>query len=76
MPIYRVKTQDVDHRETRRFKTFEGARKRFEEMVGYTMEAAIAEHYGSSGCMPSADTVTNLRAVSNFGCVVTYSQGD
>jgi hypothetical protein len=73
MPTYTVKTRDVDCSTTRKFKTLAGARRRFEEMAGHTMEAAIAEQFHDSAEPPKAEDVRSLRTVSMFGTVVTLS---
>lgn len=71
---YTVKTRDVDHSNTRRYKTRERAIKRFEEMVGYSMQAAIDETFYMMAHPPTPDKVTAIRAVSMFGCVVTFEE--
>lgn len=72
---YTVATQDVDGRApARKYKTFAAARKYFEEMVGYSMECAIAEQFymREPKDLPPADAVEFLRAVSSYGTVVVY----
>lgn len=72
---YTVATQDVDGSPpVRKYKTFAAARKRFEEMAGMTMEAAIFEQFymREPKDLPPVEVVTFLRAVSNYGTVVVY----
>ena len=54
--LYVVATKDVDGIDTRKYKTYKGAAKRFEEMAGY----------------PLRKGVTVYQSISDFGCVVTF----
>jgi|688.fasta_scaffold18597_6 hypothetical protein len=55
--LYKVTTRDVDGSETRQYKTYEGAAKRFQEMSGYPL---VKGH-------------RDFRLTSDFGCVVIFS---
>jgi hypothetical protein len=55
--LYKVTTRDVDGTESRRYKTYEGAAKRFQEMSGYPLVKGHRE----------------FRLTSDFGCVVIFS---
>jgi hypothetical protein len=54
--LYVVATRDVDGIDTRKYKTYKGAAKRFEEMSGYTLRKGL----------------TVYQSISDFGCVVTF----
>jgi len=58
--MYTVKTKDVDGTETRRYKNYKNAAKRFEEMSGYTLPAGERK----------------FSFVSDFGCVVSFLASD
>ena len=58
--MYTVKTKDVDGTETRRYKNYQNAAKRFEEMSGYTLPAGERK----------------FSFVSDFGCVVLFIASD
>ena len=58
--MYTVKTKDVDGTETRRYKNYKNAAKRFEEMSGYTLPAGERR----------------FSFVSDFGCVVSFLASD
>lgn len=68
--LWHVTTRDVDGSTRKAFKSHSGARKRFEEMCGHTLEQALAE------IDPNAklDAVHSVRGVSNFGTVVVYTR--
>lgn len=77
--VFKVQTRDVDGTApARKFKTFEGARKRFEEMSGRTMESAIDEMFwrqaDAGETLPKADALSQIRVVSDYGTVVHYSK--
>lgn len=77
MNLYSVKTRDVDCSTSKRYRSLAGARKRFEEMLGYTMEAAITEQYGDdpiANGLPAVEQVKRLRGVSMFGTVVVFEK--
>ncbi len=71
-PQFVVRTRDVDgpHRDSRRYKTLKAAVKRFEEMLGYTVEQAIDEVFFDRDPKPSIHQLTHLRYVSMYGTVV------
>jgi hypothetical protein len=54
--LYVVATRDVDGIDTRKYKTYKGAAKRFEEMAGYSLRKGV----------------TVYQSISDFGCVVTF----
>ena len=58
--MYTVKTKDVDGTETRKYKNYKNAAKRFEEMSGYTLPAGERK----------------FAFVSDFGCVVSFLASD
>jgi hypothetical protein len=58
--MYTVKTKDVDGSETRKYKNYKNAAKRFEEMSGYPLPAGERK----------------FAFVSNFGCVVSFLASD
>jgi hypothetical protein len=71
-----VATCDVDGRApARKYKTLAAAVARFTEMCGYTPEAAIADQFyerTEAGLpLPAFETMRFLRAVSDYGTVVT-----
>ena len=70
---YKVKNIDVDGSSSRSYKTLEGAIKRFEEMAGHTVGAAIAEAYYLSDPLPKIEEIRRLSAVGYFGNRVTLS---
>jgi len=73
-----VKTSDVDGSSTRRYSTEAAAVRRFEEMSGLTIAQAMAEQYYSyvdaQKSPPAFADVRVLRAVSNYGTVVTLER--
>lgn len=73
---YAVKTQDTDGSNRRTFTTLAGAVKRFEEMSGMTIDAAIREAYWKTvdegGRAPKIDELSHMRGVSMYGTVVTF----
>lgn len=73
---YSVTTRDVDGRNTRGFATLAAAVRRFEEMVGYSTDAAIAEafhHMADAGKpLPKIAELRSLRGVSMYGTVVVF----
>ena len=70
---FTVKTRDVDGQNSRKYKTLDAARKRFEAMLGYSVEAAMAEQYHNCDPVPAFTDpeVRFVRGVSNYGTVVT-----
>lgn len=72
--MYKVSTRDVDGSSSRKFKTRAAAIKRFESMVGYTMQQVIDErcYMMADDQKPTPDTVHRLSGVSMFGTVVTF----
>jgi hypothetical protein len=56
MERYKVTTQDIDGSDTRYYKTFKGAAKRFEEMCGYELPSDIR----------------TFKGISDYGCIVTF----
>jgi hypothetical protein len=58
--LYKVTTRDVDGTESRRYKTYEGAAKRFQEMSGYSLPEGKRK----------------FALVSDFGCVVSFLASD
>lgn len=74
--MFKVTTQDVDHKSSKRYRTRERAIKRFEEMVGYKIEHVIDEHYHATPAdkRPTRETVKALRGVSIYGTVVTLQE--
>ena len=78
---YTVKTQDVDGASERTYKTAAAALKRFEEMLGYPIANAIWDMYYSeerdaANDYPHWTTLRYVRAVSNYGCVVSIKRLD
>lgn len=73
---YAVKTADVDGGSTRTFAKIEGAIKRFEEMVGFSVDAAIAEHRHAAAAagrpLPKIDALVSLVGVSAYGTRVEF----
>ena len=71
---YKVSTKDVDGGGARYYATLEKAVARFEEMVGYKADSAIAEAYyylaDEGKALPKINELNFLRAVSMFGTVV------
>lgn len=70
---YVVTTRDVDGKTRRAYKTLKGARARFEEMLGYSAESAIAEMLGELAdgeTYPALEDCQVVKGVSNFGTVV------
>ena len=65
-----VKTRDVDHSASKTYKSFAGARKRFEEMYGHSMESALLE----MGLCCDAEKARFVRGVSDYGTVVCYER--
>lgn len=76
MSHYTVRTQDIDGTSTRRFKTLDGAVKRFEEMLGLTADQAIAEVHHKTADMglrlPKIAELGWLSYVSMYGTKVTF----
>ena len=66
-----VTTRDVDGTSQRKYTTPAGARKRFEEMLGYTIETAI---WHMMDDYPEWTSLPYVRGVSNFGCVVSIER--
>ena len=77
---YKVKTQDVDGSSTKKYASLKGAVKRFEEMVGYSVDAAIAEQFfevvNAGNPPPKIEDISRLYAVSNYGTAVTLFRVD
>jgi hypothetical protein len=77
---FTVTTRDVDGGTRRTYTTREGARKRFESMVGYSVDNAIAEQFYARAeagqALPTWEEVKGLRAVSMFGTVVSFRAED
>lgn len=75
---YVVQTRDVDGSCSRKYATLAGAVKRFEEMVGCSVDAAIAEHFWQleqeGKPLPKIEDLRYLRAVSMYGTVVTLEK--
>lgn len=73
---YAVKTADTDGGGRRNFATLANAVKRFEEMSGMTIDAAIRDVYwrtvDEGGRLPKVEELRSVRAVSIFGTVVTF----
>lgn len=69
---YTVKTRDVDGSTRKTFKSLAGARKRFEEMCGLTLEQVLLDQQGDGH--QAADQIARLEGVSSFGTVVTLSR--
>jgi hypothetical protein len=71
-----VVTRDVDGSSRRSFKTREGARKRFEAMLGYPVANAIAEAFYQRAergeALPEWESLTRLSGVSMFGTAVSF----
>jgi hypothetical protein len=68
-----VKTQDVDGSFSRRYKTREGALKRYEEMLGRSIETSIAERYfDKPDHGVTRENVSSMRDVSDYGTVVIF----
>ena len=76
MPGFKVKTYDVDGSDARRYKTRAAAIKRFEEMVGFSMQAAIDEAFYAAApeVRPTPDIVRSVSAVSMYGTRVVFSE--
>lgn len=74
MSNYTIYTRDVDGSDKRNYKTLDKALARFAEMVGFTLEAAIADLYYDCTPVPTIRAVKSVRAVSNFGCVVEFQR--
>lgn len=58
--MYKVTTKDVDGSETRKYKSYKNAAKRFEEMAGYSLPEGKRE----------------FETVSDYGCVVKFQAND
>lgn len=71
---YTVRTRDVDGASARHFATLPAAVRRFEEMAGVTVAAAIAECFHEleqdGKPLPTVEQLSSVRAVSMFGSVV------
>jgi len=76
MAKFKVKTYDVDGSNARRYKTRAAAIKRFEEMVGFSMQAAISERYWGAGVavVPTPNDVRHVEGVSMYGTRVVFSE--
>jgi hypothetical protein len=73
--MYLVKTQDVDGIEVRNYQTLSGARNRFLEMSGMTLEEALQEQYGEGGfVVPEVSECPCITTVSPYGCRVVFMQ--
>lgn len=74
MVTYKVRTQDVDGRTAKKYKTLDGAVKRFLEMAGGTIEGWIGEQFyelvDKGEPLPKIEDIKRLRAVSDYGTVV------
>ena len=78
---YLVKTHDTDGTTQRTYKSAATALKRFESMLGYPIANAIWDmHYSeareAANDFPHWETLTYVRGVSNFGCVVSIRRLD
>lgn len=73
-PTYSVATRDVDGWTSRVYLTRERALRRFESMVGYTVEQVIDETYYNCNHRPTRENVEKLRGVSQFGTVVYFNE--
>lgn len=70
---YIVRTQDVDHSASRTYKTRDGALKRYEEMLGRSIETSIEERYHDKpNHGVTRENVNYMRDVSMFGTVVKF----
>jgi hypothetical protein len=76
--LYFVQTRDVDGSTLRKFRTLDGAVKRFESMSGLKVADAIAEQFyareQAGQALPAIEDVQRLRAVSMFGTVVSFEK--
>jgi hypothetical protein len=66
-----VTARDVDGMSQRKYTTPAGARKRFEEMLGYTIETAIWHMMDEMDDYPEWTSLPYIKGVSNYGCVVS-----
>ena len=66
-----VTARDVDGVSQRKYTTREGARKRFEEMLGYSIETAIWHMMDEMDDYPEWTSLPYIKGVSNYGCVVS-----
>ena len=68
---YIVTTRDVDGASKRVYTTAAKAKARFESMAGLPIENAIWDMLPERETYPNWENMRYVRAVSNFGCVVT-----
>ena len=66
-----VTTRDTDGTSQRKYKTAAGARARFEEMLGYTIETAVWHMLPEMDDYPEWTRLPYIKGVSNYGCVVS-----
>lgn len=73
---YKVSNRDVDGSSARYYATLDKAVARFEEMVGYKVDSAIAEAYymlaDAGERLPKINELRGLSAVAMFGNSVTF----
>lgn len=73
---YKVSNKDVDGSSARYYATLDKAVARFEEMVGYKVDNAIAEAYymlaDAGKPLPKINELRGLSAVAMFGNSVTF----
>ncbi|MBL0394332.1 hypothetical protein JJ685_24545 [Ramlibacter monticola] len=71
---YTVKTRDLGGSTSRNYKTRKAAIARFEEMLGYSMAAAIEEAFYTlpADQQPTPDTVKRVQGVSHHGTAVIF----
>jgi len=71
---YIVTTRDVDGSSKHTYKVQANAIKRFEDMLGYSIDIAIAEQYHATEPAPKLEQLRYVRGVSDFGCVVSLER--
>lgn len=74
MTTYKITTRDTDGGSSRKFKTLAGAMKRFEEMAGHSLEAAIREQFHAASVLPTVRAAACVHTVSNYGTVVVFTR--
>jgi len=71
---YIIRTRDVYGSTCRAYRTLAGAVKRFEEMVGYSVDVVIAEMFYGLQSLPEIDELLRLRGLSCYGTEVTFEK--
>ena len=71
---YLVTTRDVDGSSKRKYTTLSKAQAYFESMLGHSIDSAIREMLPEMEIYPTFDTMSCVRGVSHFGCVVAIQK--